>query len=215
MTTELRFLSSLTSTFLKKTDFPFLRTPQVSIGTKLCHLGQLWHLLPSILTDLTLDKFCVGNHSSCELSSAVVLSFLEGTVSFWFFLFSNSYNCSIPSSIIVSKPCEGSHIAILFVAEHFTETNSECWSVVNFCLSHCPLHKEILLIKTKCCINLWIIKIKFRGKFGSMPIFENNSSKLTSSTFVRPHHMFLPRFTDPKRQLFHDLIYKWDFTLNL
>lgn len=86
--------------FLKKTDFPFLRNHQSSIGPQLvtrAHKPLPFHA--RMLSGLILCLSCAVIHRCYEFMNLLVLSHLKGTVLLWSSLTSDFYNHSFPSSM--------------------------------------------------------------------------------------------------------------------
>lgn len=50
---------------------------------------------------------------------------------------------------------------------------SVLWSLVRFCLTYCPLHKETPLRRFECYTNLWVKRCKFRVYFYIISVSEN------------------------------------------
>lgn len=87
---------------------------------------------------LTLYRSCASNHSSCEFTSAGLLSSLErhclGLVLVDFWLFEPSLKWSL------SFDGKGYDLDVLFMAEHFIHVCllSALWAVGDFCINYSP-----------------------------------------------------------------------------
>lgn len=135
---------------------------------------------------LILYRYCLG----CEIVSAAAchvqkrLSQLSSpTLAFIIFL---------PLLLKHSLRCDGGVEDLWFKLPIYSwalyrHLSSELWPVVNFYINHHPLHREVSLMKTERCTNLWINMIPCP--------FSKLVASLLLGPISSPIHGLLVRFT--------------------
>lgn len=144
------------------------RAPSSYQLTRASQLGVRAHgFLSTTFWNAEWVGLTAGNHSSCEFMGPAVLSCLEGIVLLWSLAL---ILCPLPFSCIFHDPWEEPFRCLLYAWTLHGHLFSVPWPALTCCVNHCPLFKEILLMRTESCTNQWIKRHKFREQCGTKSI---------------------------------------------